>query len=82
MRAFIVASFIFAISSMSVNAAPDQSSKPVSKKQAVQLAKQAERGKTLKITELEQSYTVRILKNDGHVVDIHVNKKTGEVKKD
>lgn len=54
----------------------------ISKKQAVELAKKNEDGKTLKITDQNDIYTVRILKNDGHVVDVHVNKKTGKVKKD
>ncbi|KPH59671.1 hypothetical protein AMS58_17110 [Pseudoalteromonas porphyrae] len=55
---------------------------PITKKQAVELAKKIEDGKTLKITVQNDVYTVRILKADGHVVDIHVNKKTGEAKKD
>ncbi|MGB1291791.1 MAG: PepSY domain-containing protein [Pseudoalteromonas sp.] len=54
----------------------------ITKKQAVDIAKSLEDGKTLKITDQNDIYTVRILKNNGHVVDIHVNKKTGEVKKD
>lgn len=54
----------------------------ISKKKAVELAKKNEDGKTLKITDQNDIYTVRILKNDGHVVDVHVNKKTGKVKKD
>jgi len=54
----------------------------VDKKKAVILAKKTIGGKTLKITEKTDFYTVRILKSDGHVVDLHINKKTGEVKKD
>ena len=54
----------------------------ISKKKAVILAKKTIGGKTLKITEKTDFYTVRILKSDGHVVDLHINKKTGEVKKD
>lgn len=54
----------------------------ISKKKAVILAKEETDGKTLKITEQAKFYTVRILKSDGHVVDLHINKKTGEVKKD
>jgi len=54
----------------------------ISKKQAVVIAKKLEDGKTLKITDQNDIYTVRILKSNGHVVDVHVNKKTGEVKKD
>ena len=54
----------------------------VSKKKAVTLAKEIIGGKTLKITEKIDCYTVRILKDDGHVVDLHINKKTGEVNED
>ncbi len=54
----------------------------ISKKKAVILAKQNTDGTTLKITEETLFYTVRILKADGHVVDLKINKKTGEVKKD
>ncbi len=63
-------------------AEPQVKKAEISKKQAVELAKQNEDGKTLKITDQNDIYTVRILKNDGHVVDVHVNKKTGKVKKD
>lgn len=54
----------------------------ISKQDAVILAKKTINGKTLKITEKTDYYTVRILKSDGHVVDLQVNKKTGEVKKE
>ena len=54
----------------------------VSKKKAVILAKQTTDGTTLKISEETLFFTVRILKADGHVVDLKINKKTGEVKKD
>ncbi|MFQ3177081.1 MAG: putative membrane protein YkoI [Pseudoalteromonas tetraodonis] len=62
------------------NSTPDKVE--ISKKKAVILAKQTTDGTTLKISEERQFYTVRILKADGHVVDLKINKKTGEVKKD
>ena len=62
------------------NSTPDKIE--ISKKKAVILAKQTTDGTTLKISEETQFYTVRILKADGHVVDLKINKKTGEVKKD
>lgn len=62
------------------NSTPDKIE--ISKKKAVVLAKQTTEGTTLKISEETQFYTVRILKADGHVVDLKINKKTGEVKKD
>lgn len=62
------------------NSTPDKIE--ISKKKAVILAKQTTDGTTLKISEETQFYTIRILKADGHVVDLKINKKTGEVKKD
>ena len=62
------------------NSTPDKIE--ISKKKAVILAKQTTDGTTLKISEETQFYTVRMLKADGHVVDLKINKKTGEVKKD
>ncbi|AXV65003.1 MULTISPECIES: PepSY domain-containing protein [Pseudoalteromonas] len=83
MRILLAFSFslLFALSSYQA-AANNKQPAEVTKKQAVVIAKKAEDGRTLKITEQEKIYTVRILKTNGHVVDVHVNKKTGEVKKD
>lgn len=82
--ALSVAIIVLFLSVCSTNsqAAPQSNKTEINKKQAVELAKKTEDGKTLKITVLNDIYTVRILKSDGHVVDVHVNKKTGEVKKD
>ena len=77
----IIVLFLSVFSTYS-QAAPQDNKIEINKKQAVELAKKIEDGKTLKITVLNDIYTVRILKSDGHVVDVHVNKKTGEVKKD
>ncbi len=55
------------------NSTPDKIE--ISKKKAVILAKQTTDGTTLKISEETQFYTVRILKADGHVVDLKINKK-------
>lgn len=78
-----VATSILFLSAASNNVYANQPVKKaeVSKKQAVELAKESQDGKTLKITEQNNVYTVRILKTDGHVIDVHINKKTGEVKK-
>jgi uncharacterized membrane protein YkoI len=65
-----------------VYAVEKEASDLVTKKQAVELALDNYAGRTLKITENTDSYVVRILQNDGHVVDIRVDKKTGTVKKD
>ena len=48
----------------------------------IQTTKRKLWGLSKKVTEKTEFYTVRILKSDGHVVDLHINKKTGEVKKD
>ncbi|TGV20881.1 hypothetical protein E5N72_12700 [Pseudoalteromonas sp. MEBiC 03607] len=83
MRIFLAFSFslLFALSSFHADANKNQAPE-VTKKQAVMIAKKSEDGRTLKITEQDKVFTVRILKTNGHVVDVHVNKKTGEVKKD
>ena len=78
--AFIV--LFLSVCSTNSQAASQGNKTEINKKQAVETAKKIEDGKTLKITVLNDIYTVRILKSDGHVVDVHVNKKTGEVKKD
>ena len=74
-------SLLFALSSFHADANKKQAQE-VTKKQDVTIAKKSEDGRTLKITEQDKVFTVRILKTNGHVVDVHVNKKTGEVKKD
>ncbi|KTG20916.1 hypothetical protein AUR67_08720 [Pseudoalteromonas sp. XI10] len=83
MRILLAFSFslLFALSSFHADANKKQAQQ-VTKKQAVTIAKKSEDGRTLKITEQDKVFTVRILKTNGHVVDVHVNKKTGEVKKD
>lgn len=83
MRILLAFSFglLFALSSFNADANKKQPQE-VTKKQAVAIAKKSEDGRTLKITEQDKVFTVRILKTNGHVVDVHVNKKTGEVKKD
>ncbi|MBW4965402.1 hypothetical protein KZZ04_03360 [Pseudoalteromonas sp. CR1] len=77
-----IACVSFAASSQASATPTKKVDQPVDKKKAVILAKETIGGKTLKITEKPEFYTVRILKSDGHVVDLHINKKTGEVKKD
>ncbi len=83
MRILLAFSFslLFVLSSFHADAIKKQTPE-VTKKQAVMIAQKSEDGRTLKITEQDKTFTVRILKTNGHVVDIHVNKKTGEVKKD
>jgi uncharacterized membrane protein YkoI len=86
MRAVFILCFIGCFSfAASLQASAIQHNTPkvkITKKKAVLLAKKSTDGKTLKITDNKQFYTVRILKTDGHVVDLNINKKTGEVKKD
>jgi uncharacterized membrane protein YkoI len=54
----------------------------INKKQAIELALTQYQGRTLKITEQNDSFVVRILQTDGRVIDIRVDKKTGTVTKD
>ncbi|QPB82939.1 PepSY domain-containing protein [Pseudoalteromonas rubra] len=54
----------------------------ISKKQAVKLATDQYSGKTLKISKRGDYYVVRILLDDGRIIDLKVHQVTGEVKKD
>ncbi|MCO7187248.1 MULTISPECIES: PepSY domain-containing protein [unclassified Pseudoalteromonas] len=54
----------------------------ISKKQAVKLATDQYAGKTLKISKQGDYYIVRILRDDGRIIDLKVHQVTGEVKKD
>lgn len=63
-------------------AADKDTKQAISKKQAVELALADFDGKTLKISERGNYYIVRILQSNGRIVDLKVNKQTGEVKKD
>ncbi|MCG7535853.1 PepSY domain-containing protein [Pseudoalteromonas sp. OOF1S-7] len=54
----------------------------ISKKQAVKLATDLYSGKTLKISKQGDYYVVRILLDDGRIIDLKVHQVTGEVKKD
>ncbi|CAH9051957.1 hypothetical protein PSECIP111951_01681 [Pseudoalteromonas holothuriae] len=56
--------------------------KNVNKKQAIELALAEYKGRTLKITEQNDSFIVRVLQTDGRVIDIIIDKKTGTVTKD
>ncbi|ALO42369.1 PepSY domain-containing protein [Pseudoalteromonas phenolica] len=54
----------------------------IDKKQAITLALAEYAGKTLKVSEENNFFVVRILQKDGRIVDLKVDKKTGKVKKD
>lgn len=85
MRVLLIINFFACIcfaNTLQANTITKVNSVEISKKKAVVLAKETTDGTTLKITEKINFYTVRILKSDGHVVDLKINKKTGEVKKD
>jgi uncharacterized membrane protein YkoI len=54
----------------------------IDKKQAISLALAEYAGKTLKVSETKDYFVVRILQDDGRIIDLQVDKKTGKVKKD
>ncbi|ASD66780.1 MULTISPECIES: PepSY domain-containing protein [Pseudoalteromonas] len=72
----------FASSVADANSRNDKNVKTITKKEAVSLALDKYAGRTLKISEENQFFVVRILQPDGRIVDLKVNKKTGEVNKD
>ncbi|WP_105189914.1 PepSY domain-containing protein [Pseudoalteromonas sp. T1lg48] len=77
--AAILITFTLSISAAYAAPAP---TKVIDKKQAVTIAKEAENGKVLKITEQKDKFVVRILKPKGRVIDIIVSKRTGQVEKE
>ena len=54
----------------------------IDKNQAITLALAEYAGKTLKVSEENTYFVVRILQKDGRIVDLKVDKQTGKVKKD
>ncbi|MBS3796471.1 MULTISPECIES: PepSY domain-containing protein [unclassified Pseudoalteromonas] len=77
--AAILITFTLSISAAYAAPAP---AKVIDKKQAVTIAKEAENGKVLKISEQKDKFVVRILKPKGRVIDIIVSKRTGQVEKE
>ncbi|MEM0514368.1 PepSY domain-containing protein [Pseudoalteromonas sp. YIC-827] len=74
---------IFITFTLSLSAAHAGSpAKVIDKKQAVTIAKEAENGKVLKISEQKDKFVVRILNPKGRVIDIIVSKRTGQVEKE
>lgn len=82
MRTFICMALLLATLTLSPWALSDSDSNTVSKKQAVELALKEYGGKTLKITDHGSYYVIRILRDNGRVLDVQVDKKTGAVRKD
>ncbi|TMP42999.1 hypothetical protein CWB96_12180 [Pseudoalteromonas citrea] len=76
---FLLGLFLTSNSALSAEKPTEQT---ITKKQAVELALASYAGRTLKITEQGDNFIVRILQSNGRIVDLKVNKMTGEVKKD
>ncbi len=81
LRLIAAISFTFALCLSTAIAAPS-ADKNIDKREAVAIAKKAENGKVLKISEQKDRFVVRILKPKGRVVDIIVSKRTGQVEKE
>ncbi|MCG7542823.1 PepSY domain-containing protein [Pseudoalteromonas sp. MM17-2] len=82
MLKYIAAIFTAFVLATSVAQAGSTPPKDIDKKQAVAIAKEAENGKVLKISEQREKFVVRILKPKGRVVDVSVSKRTGQVEKE
>lgn len=56
--------------------------KVANKQQAAKLVKSRMGGKVLSVKAVkgQQAYKVKLLKNDGHIVSVYVNAKTGKIK--
>ncbi|MDO6568734.1 peptidase M4 [Alteromonas sp. 1_MG-2023] len=60
--------------------AQQEKSGELSKSQAVERARQAESGRVLRVSQTNQKYRVKVLKESGRVVSVDVDKRSGNVK--
>ena len=60
--------------------AQQEKSGELSKSQAVERARQAESGRVLRVSQTNQKYRVKVLKESGRVVSVDVDKRSGKVK--
>ncbi|MBZ2162977.1 PepSY domain-containing protein [Alteromonas stellipolaris] len=60
--------------------AQQEKSGELSKSQAVERARQAEAGRVLRVSQTNQKYRVKVLKESGRVVSVDVDKRSGKVK--
>jgi uncharacterized membrane protein YkoI len=82
MRTFICFALLLVAITLSPLALSESESDTINKKQAVELALKEYSGRTLKITDQGTYYVIRILRDNGRVLDVQVDKKTGAVRKD
>ena len=61
-------------------AAAQEKEKDLSKSQAVERAKQVEKGRVLRVDQTSRNYRVKMLKKSGRVVSVDVDKRSGRVK--
>ncbi|CAD5282039.1 conserved exported hypothetical protein [Alteromonas sp. 38] len=60
--------------------AQQEKSGELSKSQAVERARKAESGRVLRVSQTNQKYRVKVLKESGRVVSVDVDKRSGKVK--
>ena len=60
--------------------AQQEKSGELSKSQAVERARKAESGRVLRVSQTNQKYRVKVLKESGRVVSVDVDKHSGKVK--
>ena len=60
--------------------AQQETSNEISKSQAVERARKAESGRVLRVSQTNQKYRVKVLKESGRVVSVEVDKRSGNVK--
>ncbi len=83
MGAIAQGSFVLATNTIKTNSQAKQQTKPQlrvkSSKQAAQMAKGRFGGKVLKVQKQKSGYRIKLIKNDGHIVSVYVDAKTGRI---
>lgn len=62
-----------------VAARQDQNGKGIDRSQAAERAQQVENGRVLRVDQTRNKYRVKVLKKNGRVVSVDVDKQTGRV---
>ncbi|MCW8834683.1 MAG: PepSY domain-containing protein [Colwellia sp.] len=72
-------SFVSTIGTVKANQQAKQRLAVKSSKQAAQMAKGRYGGKVLKVQKQKSGYRVKLIKNDGHIVSVFVDAKSGRI---
>ena len=79
MSAIAQGSFISASNVIKTNQLATPQLRVKSSKQAAQMAKSRFGGKVLKVQKQKSGYRIKLIKNDGHIVSVYVDAKSGRI---